>query len=234
MLDEKFWRKYFKVYDVLNFCIPYQEMLEQIVRELRIKPGELILDAGAGTGNLALSMKKRGAQIVALDSIEEVLGISTEKVEGIKTICHDLRKKLPFPDNYFDKIVSVNTLFLIEPFVREDTVKEFYRILKKGEKIVLVNLKDGFRPLKIYFYHFNKTREREGLFTAIKQIVKFITPLLKILYYAKKIEKDTNQEQKFFKKGEQISLLEKAGFKCISDTMEIYANQAFLNSAYKL
>lgn len=233
MLDEKFWKKYFKVYDVLNSCIPYQEMLEQTVRELRIRSGELILDAGAGTGNLALSMRKKGAQIVALDSIEEALGISAEKVEGIKTVCHDLKEKLPFSNNYFDKIVSVNTLFLIEPFVRETTVKEFYRVLKQEGEIVLVNLKDGFCPLKIYFGHFSKSREKEGLFSAMKQIVELIIPSFKILYYAKKIEKDCQQEQKFFQKGEQIELLKRAGFKDISDTTEVYSNQAFLNSAYK-
>ena len=37
MLDSKFWTKYFKVYDVLNLLIPYQELLETICNELDIK-----------------------------------------------------------------------------------------------------------------------------------------------------------------------------------------------------
>ena len=34
MLDEKFWAKYFKVYDVLNLCIPYQELMAELEKEL--------------------------------------------------------------------------------------------------------------------------------------------------------------------------------------------------------
>ena len=44
MLDSKFWKRYFKVYDVLNLLIPYQELLETICDELDIKPGEKILE----------------------------------------------------------------------------------------------------------------------------------------------------------------------------------------------
>jgi len=39
MLDSKFWRNYFKVYDVLNLLIPYQELLETICEKLDIKLG---------------------------------------------------------------------------------------------------------------------------------------------------------------------------------------------------
>jgi len=56
MLDSKFWKRYFKVYDVLNLLIPYQELLNTICDELDIKPGEKILEAGCGTGNLALKI----------------------------------------------------------------------------------------------------------------------------------------------------------------------------------
>ena len=34
MLDQKFWAKYFKVYDILNIVIPYQELLSELEREL--------------------------------------------------------------------------------------------------------------------------------------------------------------------------------------------------------
>jgi hypothetical protein len=44
MLDARFWKKYFDVYDVLNLLIPYQELLETIFDELEIKPGEKILE----------------------------------------------------------------------------------------------------------------------------------------------------------------------------------------------
>jgi len=36
-IDHDFWEKYFKVYDVLNYVIPYQELLDTIVEKLEIK-----------------------------------------------------------------------------------------------------------------------------------------------------------------------------------------------------
>lgn len=51
MLNHKFWKKYFKDYDILNIVIPYQELLKTICEELDIKKGEKILEAGSGTGN---------------------------------------------------------------------------------------------------------------------------------------------------------------------------------------
>jgi len=233
MLDYKFWEKYFKVYDVLNLCIPYQEMHKKIINELEIQPNEVILDAGAGTGNLASEIKKRGARVIALDSSEAALQLCLKKNKYIKVIHYDLREKLVFPDDYFDRVVSVNTLFLIEPHFRSTVVKELYRVLKKNGKIVLVNLQEGFRPLKIYFEHSRRIKEKEGLFKATKQMLKFIIPSFQILYYAKKIERESQQRKEFFKKEEQIQLLKKAGFKRISATERVYANQAFLNSAYK-
>jgi len=38
MLGNNFWKRYFKVYDVLNLAIPYQELLKEIVRETIISP----------------------------------------------------------------------------------------------------------------------------------------------------------------------------------------------------
>jgi len=50
MLDEKFWQKYFRSYDILNKAIPYQELLRDIVEATSVKDGDRIFDAGSGTG----------------------------------------------------------------------------------------------------------------------------------------------------------------------------------------
>ncbi|MFQ6119093.1 MAG: class I SAM-dependent methyltransferase, partial [Methanosarcinales archaeon] len=136
MLDSRFWTSYFKVYDVLNLLIPYQELLETICDELEIKKGEKILEAGCGTGNLALKIKERGAEVVGLDNSQEALDIYRKKDPGAKLVLVDLRKKLPFPDDYFDKIASNNTLYIIPRERQLGTLQEFHRILKPGGKVV--------------------------------------------------------------------------------------------------
>lgn len=233
MLDSKFWNKYFKVYDILNKVIPYRELLAEVVKETRVRKGDLILDAGSGTGNLALLLKKQGGQVVALDYSKEALEIHLEKDREAIVVQHDLAEKLNFPDNYFNKIVSVNVLFNLDREVRKETVREFYRTIKPHGKIVLVNLLNGFRPFKIYLDHFKKSKKQKGIFLSVIELLKFILSSLNILYYANKIKKSGNQKNVLFNHDEQKELLRKMGFRDISENKSVYSDQAILNSAIK-
>ncbi|MFP4617191.1 MAG: class I SAM-dependent methyltransferase, partial [Candidatus Paceibacterota bacterium] len=78
-LDKKFWAEYFEVYDVLNELIPYQELMQDIIDALDVKKGELIIDAGSGTGNLSMRMEDVGARVVAVDFSEEGQRIHKKK-----------------------------------------------------------------------------------------------------------------------------------------------------------
>lgn len=231
MLDSKFWAKYFKVYDVLNLLIPYQELLETICDELEIKPGEKILEAGCGTGNLALKIKERGAEVIGLDNCQEALDIYQKKDPEAKLVLADLREKLPFPDNYFDKIASNNTLYIILKEKQLNTLKELYRVLKPNGKIVLSNLKKGWKSWKIYIRGVNDNFKKEGVYFTFLKIIKMIIPTLKIFYYNYLIKKESKYH--FCDFNEQKELLKQSGFKKVSETKLVYAEQAILNSAFK-
>lgn len=231
MLNSRFWKNYFKVYDVLNLLIPYQELLETICNELEIKSGERILEAGCGTGNLALKIKERGGEVIGLDNCKEALDIYRKKDPEAKLVLADLREKLPFPDNYFDKIASNNTLYILPKEKQLDVLKELYRILKPGGKIVLANLKKGWKSGKIYISGIKKNLKKEGGYSTFLKIIKMIIPTIKVFYYNYLIKKET--QYYFCGFNEQKELLKRAGFKKVSETKLVYANEAILNSAYK-
>jgi ubiquinone/menaquinone biosynthesis C-methylase UbiE len=234
MLDSKFWARYFRVYDVLNLLIPYQELLETICNELEIKPGEKILEAGCGTGNLALKIKERGAEVIGLDNCKEALEIYRKKDPNANLVLADLREKLPFPDNYFDKIACNNTLYIIPKEKQIDVLKEFYRILRSKGKIILVNPKKGAKPIKIYFEGVKKSLKKNGLFKTIKNVSLMAIPTIKILYYNRLILKECEKNSyKFFDFNEQKELLKKVGFINISETKLVYGDQNILNSGIK-
>lgn len=231
MLNSKFWARYFKVYDVLNLLIPYQELLETICDELEIKPGERILEAGCGTGNLALKIKERRVEVIGLDNCQEALDIYRKKDPTAKLVLADLREKLPFPDNYFDKIASNNTLYIIPKEKQLGVLKELHRILKPGGKIVLANLKKGWKSGKIYIKGVKENLKRERFFLTVMKILKLIPPTLRIFYYNYLIKKES--QYYFFTSNEQKDLLKRAGFKNVSETKLIYADQGILNSGFK-
>jgi len=60
--EKDFWRKYIKVYDQLNRAYPYKDLINNIIDELDVHSGDDILDAGGGTGNVALQIIKRAGQ----------------------------------------------------------------------------------------------------------------------------------------------------------------------------
>lgn len=106
MLDQKFWQKYFQVYDALNLFIPYQELLKKICDELEIKKGEKILEAGCGTCNLVLEIKKRGGEPIGLDNCPAVLDICRQKDPTLKLVLADLRKNLTFKIFYYNYFIQ--------------------------------------------------------------------------------------------------------------------------------
>ncbi|MCM8803620.1 MAG: methyltransferase domain-containing protein, partial [Candidatus Omnitrophica bacterium] len=226
----KFWANYFRVYDVLNLLIPYQELLDTICDELGIKKGEKILEAGCGTGNLAIKIKERGGDVIGLDNCKEALEIYKKKDPNAKTVLADLREKLPFPDNYFDKIASNNTLYIIPKEKQLDTLKEFYRILKPGGKIIIANPREKSKIYKIYTVGVKSNFKKEGVISTFKKLFRFLPETIKIFYYNHLL----NKECLFLSEEELNELLKTAGFKKLSNEKLVYANQNILLSAEKI
>ncbi len=234
MLTEQFWKKYFVDYDILNELIPYQDLLKTIDKELCVQPEEMVLDAGAGTGNVGAWLTQKGARIVGFDFSKEGLEIHKKKMPNAKVVQGDLTKPLPFTDNAFDKIVSNNTLYTITKDKRLDILRELYRVLKPGGIIVVSNITVGFSPLKIYIAHVKEGVRRNGWLQAFLRLLKFIAPTIRIFYYNYLIKKEhEGGAYNFFETGEQSHLLQSAGFTNISKDISVYANNAVLNSAHK-
>lgn len=231
MLDQKFWQKYFQVYDALNLFIPYQELLKKICDELEIKKGEKILEAGCGTCNLVLEIKKRGGEPIGLDNCPAALDICRRKDPTLKLVLADLRKNLTFPDNYFDKIACNNTLYAMPKNEQLFALKELYRILRPGGKIVISNPKKGWKPVRIYIQGIKQHFAADGLFFSLSKMVKMLIPTIKIFYYNYFIQKESNYC--FLTGQEQKQLFHEAGFSQVSESRSAYANQAILNSAIK-
>ena len=235
MFNDTFWHNYFKTYDILNVVIPYRELLKTICDELEIKQGEKILEAGSGTGNLALEIRGRGGNVISLDNSKEGLKRHIAKDTTAKVVLGDLTKKLPFRDNYFDKICSNNTLYTIPVNKIDAIMKEFYRILKPNGKMVISNLAKNYSPLKIYSEHIKKSVKYAGLFYTIKNLAELTVPTIKMFYYNFLIKKQSEGGNfSFFDTNEQKELLGRNGFMNISENKKVFGDQAIMNHGFKL
>ncbi len=234
MLDKKFWAKYFEVYDTLNEFIPYQELIEDVIEALNVEKGDKVLDAGSGTGNLSMRLEKLGAHVVALDFSEEGQRIHKRKnPKQTEFVLADLIKTLPFKDESFDKVVSVNTLYAIPEKDRKNVIKEFYRVLRKEGGCFLVNPLQNKKIHKIFINHFKKDFKKRGFIKTLVRTLRFFKLIIYMSWYNFLIKKESLYgHTTFFSYGKKKKLLKSAGFNELK-SKKVYAKQSILIEARK-
>ena len=156
-----FWDIYSKLYDTLNLLKPYRDLHEQVLTALNLQKNETILDAGCGTGIFEKLMIEKGidsVRVEALDFSSAMLKRAKQKSNNhsFNFQQFDLNNKLPFPDNYFDKIISINAIYALKD--PKFAIKEFYRVLKPQGMIVITTPKYGAKILPIFFKHLCKAK----------------------------------------------------------------------------
>jgi len=235
-LSDTFWNEYFRLYDILNKVYPYQDLMKSVMAEMDLRQGKTVLDAGAGTGNLAVLIVQTGAEVVVLDSSEVGMGIFKKKLPNSKAILQDLKDNIPLPDESFDYVCCINTLFAIDPEHRQKICREFYRMLKPGGKLIMTNLSVGYKPIRIYTSHMIEEVKCIGLWEAVINLVQLVGPTLKMFYYSQKMRKSSGSARglRFLASGEQESLLRDCGFSDVSKEKRLFAGQAVLNSGFRV
>ena len=240
--DVNSWGGYAKCYDALNDLKPYQNLQMTVINNLFLSPGNLILDAACGTGNLPYWLKKNKKEfdliITGLDFSDEMLELAKEKNQEKYFIFakHNLNKDIPFADEYFDQIVSVNTLYALSDPAR--ILSEFYRVLKRGGRLILVNPQKGYENGLILKKHcsdigpnepwLNVHSSKEREFELLERAVNDIEVRSKLMAVAK-----FNCEILKNRKFHFLSLAELYQFVCskkffVIHCEKVYANQAIL------
>jgi len=105
-----------------------EHIMEDILNALdrRLKPDDLILDAGMGTGRFAAPLQARDYRIVGIDIAGRMIKKAQEK--GVENILRADLLSLPFQDLVFDKTISIHVLHLIKHW--RDALHEIGRVTK--------------------------------------------------------------------------------------------------------
>ena len=112
---------------------------KDIVTHFQLKPGDRVLDIGCAKGFLVkdLMLVCPGLEVFGLDVSEYALKHCEPEVAGRLHLGN--AKSLPFPDNSFDCIISLNTIHNLQ---REDVkvaLKEIQRISKSDKSFIQVD-----------------------------------------------------------------------------------------------
>lgn len=103
----------------------WQPIAEDIIRYFALKPGDRVLDVGCGKGFLVKDLMKAcpGLEAFGLDISEYALLNCEPEVVGRLHLGSAVR--LPFPDNSFQAVISINTVHNLE---RSDCVRALREI----------------------------------------------------------------------------------------------------------
>ena len=106
-----------KVYDpVLQFTMPERRFKTSLIRQMQIRPNDLVLDFGCGSLTLSImaAQSHPKTEFFGVDIDEKILTIAKEKLSNSGLTIHIKQydgDKLPYPDNYFDRVsVAAKTL----------------------------------------------------------------------------------------------------------------------------
>lgn len=126
------------------FTTPIGSLVKKYETELILdllgpRKGEVILDAGCGTGIFTLDILSSGSKIIGLDiSLPMLIGAGKKlKRYSFYMVSADLLN-LPFRPNVFDKVVSITALEFIRD--AEGAVRELFRVTRRGGTILVATL----------------------------------------------------------------------------------------------
>nr|MDQ3976680.1 class I SAM-dependent methyltransferase [Thermoproteota archaeon] len=150
-LGSRYWTE---VIEVLRVIIPVYDRVNRVISlgkdeqyriqgiRGRVMPGNIILDAGSGYGNmsrLALAEVHGDAKVVMYDPLLEMLANAKNYLLGSQTALYSgVFEYMPFREGIFDAVLCGYSLR--DSIHLQQTIAEMHRVLKADGRLVIIDL----------------------------------------------------------------------------------------------
>jgi ubiquinone/menaquinone biosynthesis C-methylase UbiE len=102
-----------------------------------VRPGDRVLDAGAGPGRFSLELVRLGARVVALDISPRQLELLRQRLPDVESIVGDITDLSRFPDDSFDVTVCYGGPLSYVFDRAEQALSELARVTRTGGHLLL-------------------------------------------------------------------------------------------------
>lgn len=222
----------------MRVLIPYEELQRAVVEAAVLSPGERLLVAGCGTGNLEwLAMQLvPDLRIDAVDFSTAMLYRARDKCAAMPEVRHyqaDLCAELPLPYAAIDAAVMCNVLYTLPD--QTAALREIKRVLRPGGRLVLCDRQPWSTMRPIMRAHFGALRELRAA-ARWERLLETLAalPWLALVAAAnlKIARRHKDGAYRYLSEEEAKALLTSVGFE-IEETRPVYAEQCWLLRAIR-
>ena len=138
------------VYDLMNrvMTVGLDGRWRRLAAEAVVRPGDRVLDACCGTGDLALAAERAGGRVVGLDFSERMLERARRKSASVEWVRGDLLE-LPFEDASFDAATVGFGVRNVADLER--SLRELRRVLRPGGRLGILEITTPRGPLRLFY-----------------------------------------------------------------------------------
>jgi demethylmenaquinone methyltransferase/2-methoxy-6-polyprenyl-1,4-benzoquinol methylase len=138
------------VYDAMNRTMTagLDRRWRRLTAEAVVRPGDRVLDACCGTGDLAVAAARAGGDVTGLDFSERMLERARRKAPELEWVRGDLLA-LPFADASFDAATVGFGVRNVESLER--AVGDLRRVLRVGGRLGILEITRPRGPLALFY-----------------------------------------------------------------------------------
>jgi demethylmenaquinone methyltransferase/2-methoxy-6-polyprenyl-1,4-benzoquinol methylase len=138
------------VYDVMNrvFTMGLDGRWRKLAAAGAVRPGDRVLDAACGTGDLALADRKAGGEVTGLDFSERMLERARQKSDQVQWVQGDVLA-LPFGDASFDAATIGFGIRNVDDL--DAGLRELARVVRPGGRLAVLEITRPTGVLRPFF-----------------------------------------------------------------------------------
>ncbi len=130
----------------------WEKVARALAEHYNIKPGDKILDVGCGKAFLLYDFTKvvPGVEIYGLDISEYAIENAKEEVKDRLQV--GSATSLPYPDDYFDLVISITTLHNLHNYDLDKALREIERVGKNNKYICVESYRNEVEKANLLYW----------------------------------------------------------------------------------
>ena len=130
----------------------WEKIAKKMIDEYNLKPNSKILDIGCGKGFLLHDFKKidPSFEVYGLDISQYAIDNSKDEIKNNLTLGN--ASSLPFKNDYFDLVISINTLHNLYNYELLSSLTEIERVGKKNKYICVESYRDEKEKVNLLYW----------------------------------------------------------------------------------